>query len=220
MEKQKKALVLGATGLVGSQLIQRLLTDARYSTVNILARRETGIVAEKLNEHIIDFDDLSSGLAYFAVDDVFCCLGTTIKKVGGDKGMFDRIDRQYVLEAATLANQANAERFLWVGALGSAENSPFFYSRVKGKLEKQIKSLGLQEAWVVQPALLLGDREEIRIGEHLASKIWPSLNVLLSGPMAKCRAINGGEVAEVMVALANGNKIDSPMSYMKMSAIS
>lgn len=198
----KQALIVGGTGLVGKHLLKLLLADERYDKVISLGRRSSGLAHDKLEEILIDLDDLAEHESRFAVDDVFCCLGTTMKKAG-DKKVFEKIDRHYVFKAALQAKGAGAKRFIYVSAVAGEKNSPSFHLRIKGYLEDDVASLNLPFAKAVRPSLLLGDREEFRFGEALGAVVYKPLSKLLGGPLRKYRPIEGGEVAQAMLNLAN-----------------
>lgn len=198
----KQALVIGGTGLVGKHLVKLLINDDRYSKVTSLGRRSVGFSAEKLEEIRIELDDLSSEEQRFAVDDVFCCLGTTMKKAG-DRDTFEKIDRHYVFQTAMLAKSAGAKRFIFVSAIAGEKYSVSFHLRIKGLLEEDVADLGLPFYRAVRPSLLLGDREEFRLGESLGAIIYKPLSKLLQGSLKKYRPIEGGEVAQAMINLAN-----------------
>jgi uncharacterized protein YbjT (DUF2867 family) len=198
----KTALVLGSTGLIGKHLLSLLLDDTRYSRVSSLTRRTTGVEHVKLTEQLIDLDEMAEYERCFSVDDVFCCLGTTMKKAG-DRTTFEKIDRHYVFAAAKLAKSAGAKRFLFVSAVAGETKSSSFHLRIKGLLEEDVASLDLPFYRAVRPSLLLGDREEYRLGESMGAAVFKPLSGLLLGSLKKYRPIYGSEVAQAMVNLAN-----------------
>ncbi len=186
----KKALILGASGLVGGQLLRLLLDAPEYERVTALVRRTLGIEHAKLNEVIVNFDALDNYSDQFHVEDVFSCLGTTIKKAKTREAM-NRIDYTYPLEAARLAKRTGVRRFLAVSSMSANPDSSIWYSRMKGNLERDLCRL-------VRPSLLLGQREEFRFGEHAAAWLMPKLAFLLVGNLRKYRAIEGAVVAKAM----------------------
>lgn len=200
--RNKTALVLGGTGLIGKHLLTLLLNDERYSQVSSLTRRTAGIEHTNLTEQLIDLDEMSQYEHSFSVDDVFCCLGTTMKKAG-DRDTFEKVDRHYVFAAAKLAKSAGAKRFLFVSAAAGETNSPSFHLRIKGLLEEDVASLHLPFYRAVRPSLLLGDREEYRLGESMGAAVFKPLSGLLLGSLKKYRPICGSEVAQALMNLAN-----------------
>lgn len=195
------ALVAGATGLVGMALLRRLTADADYREVRVLGRRAPPEAGGKVRFVESDFSNLDALARELAVDDVFCCLGTTIRKAGS-QAEFERVDFHMVVALARAAHRAGAKRFLVVSAVGASEHAAAFYSRVKGRMEKAVRELPFEAVHLVRPSLLLGDRAERRPGEQAAQVLAPWLSPLLRGPLAKYRAIPADEVAAALVTLA------------------
>lgn len=189
-----RALLLGATGLVGSELLSMLLADEAFSEVAVVTRRATGRRHAKLREEIFDLNDLEAHAAAFAADQIFCALGTTIKKAGSQES-FREVDYEYPLRAARLGLAAGAKHYLLVSSLGANAGSRIFYSRVKGELENDLRSLGYPHLTIVRPSLLTGNRDEFRLGE----KVGEALGFLM--PPAY-RPIAAGTVARAMVDAA------------------
>lgn len=196
----KKALVIGASGLVGSALTRLLCEDITYDEIHILVRKSTNWNHIKLKEHIIEFDQLALSTNSFKADSVFCCLGTTIKKAK-TKEAFYQVDHDYVLEAGTLAVRHGAP-FLVISSMGANPNSFFFYSKVKGKLEQSLQKLDLSSLHIFRPSLLLGNRSEFRLGEKLAT---PVSKLLLRGPWNKYKPNHAQSVAKAMVYVSKEN---------------
>lgn len=196
------ALLLGATGLVGSHCLRLLLDDPAYERVRVLVRRAPDVRHPRLETHLVDFDQLEAHAASFAVDDVYCCLGTTMARAGSEAA-FRRVDHDYPVQAAELAAAAGAEQFLMVSALGADPQSRIFYNRVKGEAEAAVKRLPFRAVWVLRPSLLLGDRKELRVGERLASAVSRPLAPLLLGRLRRYRPIQAEEVARAMLRLAH-----------------
>jgi uncharacterized protein YbjT (DUF2867 family) len=198
----KKALILGASGLVGSQLLSCLLQDEQYEQVTILVRQEIDLRHAKLNQLVLDdFMNLEDCRALFHVDDIFCCLGTTMKRAK-TRERFYQVDYTFPMMAATLAKESDAKRFLLVSAMGASEHSIFYYSRVKGEVEKHIQQLNLPTFLIFRPSLLLGKREELRFGEQLAATLSQPLSFLMPGPLQKYRPIQAKQVAQAMHQMA------------------
>jgi uncharacterized protein YbjT (DUF2867 family) len=152
---------------------------------------------------VVDFDALAREADRFAVDHVFCCLGTTIKKAGSQEA-FRRVDLEYPLTAARVALDAGARQFVIVTAVGANSRSPIFYNRVKGELEDALRSLAFPDGiTVLHPSLLLGERTETRAGEAVASVFMRATRPLFGGPLARYRAIEGIEVARAMLRSAD-----------------
>ncbi|AIQ27269.1 MULTISPECIES: oxidoreductase [Paenibacillus] len=198
------ALVLGATGLVGSALTEDLL-NGDWDEVRVLVRRPLKLQHAKLRQIQIDWDQLGQYKEQFAgVYAVFCCLGTTIKQAGSQE-QFEKVDLDYPLAAAALAKDYGVKQFLAVSSMGANAKSRNFYSRTKGRAEDGLIAAGFHGLHLFRPSLLLGDREEFRLGERTASVIMKALDFAMVGKAAKYRAIPAAKVARAMrnIALAD-----------------
>lgn len=194
----KRALVIGATGLVGKELVGQLLEDPAYRSVAVIVRRELSFRHPDLQVVLVeDLGQMGDRPQAFAADAVFCCLGTTIK-TAGSREAFRQVDLDYPVLAARLALQAGARQFAVISSMGASEGSPIFYSRVKGELERRLRELGLPALHIVRPSLLLGHREEKRRGEIAAAAVSRALPFIWTGPLRKYRPIQAAEVAAAM----------------------
>lgn len=198
------AVVLGATGLVGSALTEDLL-NGKWAEVRVLLRRPMKLRHPGLKQVIIDWERLAEYKEQFAgAYAVFCCLGTTIKKAGSQE-KFERVDLEYPLAAATLAKTCGVKQFLAVSSMGANVKSRAFYSRTKGKLENGLGSIGFQGLHLFRPSLLLGDREESRPGERVAAIVMKALDFAMVGKAAKYRAVPAAKVARAMMNIAQAD---------------
>jgi uncharacterized protein YbjT (DUF2867 family) len=202
---EKNALVIGATGLVGRELVQLLTEENNYSTVTVLTRRKS-FEHPLIKEVVVDFSNLAAYREEFTADDVFCCIGTTIKKAGSQAEM-KKIDLEYPVEIARLAYEMGAKQLLAISAIGADNNSKIFYSKLKGEFEIQLRDIGYPSITILRPSLLLGNRNEFRLGEKLSSYLLPPLHFLLVGGLRKYRGIKASSVAAAMSKLARKNKI-------------
>ena len=195
------ALVAGGSGLVGSRLL-RVLGDApEYSRVLALSRRPLSFEHPRVANRVMRFEALEQELRGLKCDDAYCCLGTTLR-VAGNPAAFRAVDHDLVLAFARLARQAGAQRFVLVSAAGAEARSRLFYLRVKGETERDLEALRFAALDVMQPALLLGARREFRLGESLARLVAPLVNPLLIGRLSAWRAVDAGELARAMLAVA------------------
>lgn len=204
-----KVLLLGASGLVGQSCLEHLLRRPQVHEVVAPTRRSLQLRDRTLHNVLIDFDRLDEYPELFEVDAILCCLGTTIKQAGSRQN-FEKVDYEYCTEAAELGRAQSAKAFYLVSAMGSSEGSPFFYSRVKGKLEARLQTLEYPVLSIYHPSLLLGSREELRLGETVAAKVMPILNPLMKGAMKPYRAIHGDTVARAMVNECISNHLHCP----------
>ena len=166
-------LLAGATGLVGGECLTLLAADPDVATVVALVRRPPDpatVHHRKLRFEQVDFEQLGLHRRLLQVDQVICALGTTIRKAGSREA-FRRVDFDYPLAIARLARQQGARHFLLVSAAGASSASRVFYSRVKGELEEAIATLGYPSFTIVRPSLLLGDRDEFRLGEEVGKRL-------------------------------------------------
>ena len=201
----RKALVLGATGLVGNACLESLLASNEYDLVRVLSRRELDLEHPKLDCRVVDLDDMEACAEQFQVDDVFCCLGTTMKKAGSRQA-FRHVDHDLVLLAGKLALRAGVQRFLVVSAINANARSPFFYSRVKGQVERGLKELGLPLLAIFQPSLLRGERKDKRPAEDWGNLLNRGVEPLTRWTDAHWLPVDGSKVADAMVGMA----IDGP----------
>ncbi|MBN2079061.1 MAG: oxidoreductase [Spirochaetes bacterium] len=202
--KEKRAVLIGATGLVGNALLRHLLSIDLYDAVFALVRRDLNCEHERLVRHIVNFNRLEDHRGLFAVDDVFCCLGTT-KAKAGSREAFRIVDYDYPVRASRIARSMGARRFFIVTAIGARPDSPFFYNRVKGEVEREIASAGFEATHIFRPSLLLGERAERRPGEDFAQFMAPLMRLVMRGPLRDYLPVRAEDVARAMVRAAGGS---------------
>lgn len=200
----RKAVVVGASGLIGKELVQLLLSESVYTVVTLIVRRPTGITHPKLHEKVIDFDRLEQTDVNLTGADVFCTLGTTIKKAGTQEA-FRQVDYVYPLVLGRMAKAQGAKQFLIVTSMGANSLSRTFYTRVKGEIEEALRGLSLPALHIFRPSLLLGNREEYRMGERIMSSVSGMLSFLFTGPLKKYSPIKARSVAKAMLHMAQGD---------------
>ena len=195
------AVVLGATGLTGNSLVTLLLHDKRFSKVKVLLRTPSLKQRPGLEPVIVDFDDTESLETALQGDVLFCCIGTTIAKAG-TKENFRKVDFEIPVRCATIARRQGMKQFLLVSAVGANPTSVTFYSRVKGETEKAIESLGFPACHIFRPSVLLGARQEFRLGEWIGKFLILVFYFLLQGSWRKYRPIKAVNVAKAMINVA------------------
>ena len=200
--KRKTALIVGATSLVGKELVKLLIASNEYEKVIVWVRRSLGINHKKLQEEHINFEKLESYEIQQDVAHVYCCLGTTINKAGS-KEAFQRVDLTYPLLLAEKAKVAGVLQFIVISAIGASKDSKVFYSRTKGEMEEALQNLDLPGLHIIRPSLLLGKREEFRIGEGLAAMFTAIVPFLFTGVLKKYKPIPAEMVAYAMYRIAN-----------------
>ncbi len=202
--KKISVAVIGASGLVGNELLSLLIRDERFGQIHLLNRRHLGKVHPKLIEHTIDFSDPSAMRnALTECNVIFCTIGTTLKKVKGDKNIYRQIDFEIPLKAALIGKELGVEQFLLVTAYSANSKSRNFYLRLKGEVEEAIQSLHLPSFSVFHPSVLLGKRKEFRPAELLAIKLLPFLEWMFP---FNYRSIRASVVAKAMASAAIENK--------------
>lgn len=149
-----KALVIGATGAVGQDLVEQLIEDEGFSQVHVFVRRAMGKVSDKLVEHIVDFDDMSAWQEELQGDVLFSCLGTTLKDAGSKQAQW-KVDYEYQFQAAKAAAENKVARYVLVSSLGANQQSPVFYLKLKGALDEAVKALAFKYKGIVRPASLI-----------------------------------------------------------------
>ena len=196
MTKAKTALIAGATGLVGGELLKQLLEGDRYHKVIVVTRRELGLRARhpKARQVLVDFAKLEQYAEDLRADHVFCTLGTTIARAGS-QAEFVKVDLDYPLRLARVTLGQGARHYSIVTALGASKSSPFFYSRVKGSVEAELESMGWPSLALLRPSVIAGHRAERRPAEQLSQ-------VLLRYAPATWRSVPAADIAACMIEVA------------------
>lgn len=201
------AVVIGSTGFIGHELVQQLLHDSAFSKVRILVRRPVGLSHIKLETAVVNFDDLPQLRKELGQGDcIFCCIGTTNKKVKGDKAAYRKIDVDIPLNVAKMAKEAGFGQYLLVSSAGANATSASFYLKIKGEVEQAIANVKFAAFHVFRPGILLGERNEERVVETIGKTVMTTLKSLLVGPLEKYRGIEGSAVANAMVSAAKSDK--------------
>ena len=196
----KTALIAGASGLTGSYLLQHLLEQQTYDKIKVFVRKPLDIESPALEQILYDYDNPAP--EQITADHVYCFLGTTIKKAGS-KEAFRKVDYEYPLEIARIAQQNGAEKFALVSAVGADKRSMFFYNRGKGELEEAIQEIPYQAIYIMRPSMLLGPRKENRPGEAFGKAIMKPLRFVLPKNM---KPVHASKVAACMAEKMNGNE--------------
>ncbi len=195
----KTVLIIGGTGLTGKKLTRLLLADKRYQHVKLLVRKPMDIIYEKLEQIPYDFD--SPDYNKIVADELFCCLGTTIKNAGSKKAFY-QVDYEYVLQTAQVAYKYGCRKFAMVSSMGANKKSMFFYNKTKGEIEEAVTKIGFESCLIFRPSLLLGHRSHVRFGESIAQIVLPKIAFLLP---QKYRPIQSKSVAAAMQLVMNAD---------------
>ncbi|MDB5062310.1 MAG: nucleoside-diphosphate sugar epimerase [Mucilaginibacter sp.] len=192
-----KAIIAGASGLIGSNLLNILLEHHQYDEVSVLVRKELPFHHKKLVQLVIDFDELNNYAEAITGHALFCCLGTTKAKTP-NKEEYRKIDHDYPLRLAQFAKQNGVSQFHLVSSIGANAKSATFYLKLKGELEEDIQKLKLTTLHIYQPSMLIGDRKENRLAEKILGIIFKIIDPLLVGRFKKYRSIKASTVANAM----------------------
>ena len=195
----KTAIVIGATGLVGKSLVDRLATESDIEKVITITRRPVEYQSDQIVNEVVNFDELEKHSDIFRGDILFSCLGTTAKQAGSIANQ-RKVDFEYQYQAAKIASENGVGHYILVSSSGADANSRSPYLKMKGELEDEVSSLAFQRLSILQPSLLIGERESFRLGETLGSWILPLLCKLPF--LKKYRPISGNEVAKKMVSVS------------------
>lgn len=198
---KKTALLAGATGLVGSALLPLLLASGRYAKVIVVGRRPVAVQHPKLVQVVTELDQLEHERLRLIADDVFCCLGTTIRQAGSQEAFY-KVDFLYVVQLAALTAANFAAQFLVVSSLGADVHSRFYYSRVKGEMEEAVRQTPFRAIHIFRPSLLLGKRAPPRLGERFGAAVLALARPLLRGGWRKYRPVAAATVAQAMLRAA------------------
>jgi uncharacterized protein YbjT (DUF2867 family) len=199
--EQRSAVLLGAEGLIGKELLYLLLDNKLYEKVTVFVQKTLPIQHEKLRQIRTSFDDLKQYEKEFEVDHVFCCIGSTMKQ-SGTKAQFLKADYEYPLAAAKCAESQKARSFLAVTSIGANLRSPFFYIKVKGQAEEDICQLYIRSTHFFRPSVLIGKRERIGLYEKAIFSLMRLFSFAFVGKYRKYKPIKCENVAKAMVAAA------------------
>ncbi len=194
----RTAIIAGASGLIGKELVQKLISSDQYRRIYVLSRKKSGLVNEKITELVIDFDQIDQLKFDEPIDDLFCTLGTTMKQAGSREN-FKKVDYEYIVALANLGKRAGASKFLVISAMGANSKSAVFYNKIKGMTEDALKNIGFDQLIILRPSLLLGKRAEKRFAEGLSGIFMKAFNFLIPD---NYKAIKAEMVAESMSKMA------------------
>jgi uncharacterized protein YbjT (DUF2867 family) len=195
---KKTAIIIGATGLTGSILLKKLLKDPSFEKIKLFSRSSVEMNYPKIEEHLIDMFQLEKHSDAFNADVVFCCIGTTKSKTP-DKETYKKIDYGIPVTAAKLAKQNGIDTFIVISALGADADSSIFYNKTKGEMQRDVINQNIEKTYILQPSLIIGDRDENRFGENVATFSMKIFGFLIP---KKYKMIKAETIAEAMMILA------------------
>lgn len=197
--KESTALVIGATGLIGSELVKILCETEGYTQLVALVRKWNGPSHPKLKVIVVSFDEIKAmEQAIPEGQTVFCCVGTTQRKVSGDLNAYRKVDFDIAVNTARIARAKNYQKYMLMSSVGANKNASNFYLRLKGEVEEAIVNVGFKHTGIFRPSVLIGPRPEKRIGESVGAFLTKLLSVFLQGGLSKYRAIQAATVARAM----------------------
>ena len=205
---KKTAILLGATGLTGSILLEKLLNDDRYNTIKLFSRKKIEGLPSKIKQFVGDLLELENFKKDFTADEVFCCIGTTAKKTP-DKVLYKKIDYGIPVTAVKLSKANGIPTFLAISALGANTQSAIFYSKTKGEMEQAVLSEKINKTHILQPSIIGGGRQEKRIGEKIGLVVFKFIQPLFLGKLKKYRITKAENIAQTMINLANSKSTET-----------
>src|SRR6266487_1606230 len=201
--QSQRAVVIGATGLIGNHVVETLLNDDAFNKVRVLVRKSYLITHPTLEIKMADFNNINDyGAKMGDGDFIFCCIGTTLNKVKGNKEAYRKVDYDIAVNAARIAWSQGFKKYLLVSSVGANANSSNFYLKLKGEVERDVSSISFESFHIFQPSMLLGKRNEFRFGELTGKGLMKPLSFLLMGSLRKYKPIQAKDVAKAMVAAA------------------
>ena len=201
----KTAIIIGATGLTGSLVLEQLLANSDYEKIKLFSRTSSGVNHPKVEEYIVDLMKLENSKSDFTADEVYCCIGTTKKKTP-DQEKYKAIDFGIPAAAAKLCSENGIEVMAVVSAIGANPKSKIFYNRTKGEMEQDVLKEGIERTYILRPSFIGGSRQEKRAGEKVGIAVFKFLKPLFFGGLKKYAIIDASVIASRMIQLANSNE--------------
>ena len=200
----KTALLFGATGLVGSHILNLLIINNNYSKIKVFVRSSIELNDPKIEIIQTDFNNLKNHREDIKGDDCFFCIGTT-KKNSPDKNEYKRVELEVPKQVAQIAKSNLVNSFVFVSSGYADPKSSGDYLKFKGLVEEELKRLNFSKLGIMRPSFLLGNRQEKRVGEKIGIFVFKLLSPLFLGPLKKMKPIHSATVAKAMVKIANEN---------------
>lgn len=198
---QYTVIILGATGLTGKTLLQKLLASSQIKEVKHFGRRSVGFEHEKLSEYITNLQFIMEYADKFTADVVYCCIGTTSSKTKTYRE-YEQVDKDIPVNVAKLCERNKVKKLLVISSMGANENSVFEYPRIKGEMQNEVLSYSIPEIYILQPSIIGGKREEARLAESAGKLVMAIVDPLMKGPLRKFKMIEPEEIANAMLQLS------------------
>jgi uncharacterized protein YbjT (DUF2867 family) len=201
---KKTAIILGASGLTGAIVLEKLLNDDRYDSIKLFSRKRIDGLSSKVKQYIGDLLSIETFKKDFTGDDVYCCIGTTAKKTP-NKIEYKAIDYGIPVAAASLAKANKINTFVVVSSIGANSKSSAFYTRTKGEMERDVLSKKVEYTYILQPSIIDGNRKEQRLGEKIGLIVFKIFQPLFLGKLNKYKITEAEHIAQAMINLANSS---------------
>lgn len=205
MKNKKHAIVIGANGLIGSELTKQLAEDDSYEKVTLLARRPIETSHEKIELQIIDFRDLHKDWDLFKCDEMFYCLGTT-RSEAPKKADYYKIEHDYCMNIAKISHHNKVKKFLYISSSGANPKSIFYYLKIRGEVEQELAAIGFDSLHIFRPYVLLGKREMVRFGESFAQFFLKLFNFMMIGFLKNIKGMPSPLLAKAMIHSAKKDR--------------
>jgi uncharacterized protein YbjT (DUF2867 family) len=199
---KKTAIILGATGLTGSILLQKLIKDDRYESIKLFSRSKIEGLPKKVTQFLGDLLKIEQFKADFTADELYCCIGTTAKKTP-NKALYKKIDYGIPVTSAKLSKENGINTFLVISAMGANTKSSVFYNKTKGDMERDVLQQHIKNTYVLRPSLIGGQRKEHRILEKIGLTVFKVIEPLFIGKLKQYKIIDPENIAQAMINLAN-----------------
>lgn len=205
MKEKKHAIIVGANGLIGKELTNKLLLDERYEKVTLVTRRFIDIEHEKLELKIVDYRDLHKDWDAFKCDDLYYCLGTT-RNDTPKKADYFKVEHDYVINIAKISHHNKVNKFLYVSSSGANPRSIFPYLKIRGQVEESLTTVGFEALHIFRPYVLLGKRDVVRFGESFAQFFLKIFNFMMVGFLKNIKGMPAPLLSAAMVHFAHKNQ--------------
>lgn len=199
----KSAIILGATGLTGSYVLDKLLANNNYNKIIVFSRRELEVKHDKLEVIVCDLLNLEEQKEKFKADEVYVCIGTTNMKTPNKK-LYRDIDFGIPVTAAQLCRENSIDTIAVMSSLGASASSSVFYPKIKGEMENSVLEMELPNTYLLRPSMIMGPRKERRFGETMGKMLAFIISPILVGPLKKYKGIHSEAIADGMINLCNG----------------
>lgn len=200
-------VLIGATGLVGSEVLNQLLSEEKVSKINVLTRKKIDIHSPKVMNYVVDFENEEDLKNAIHGDAIVCCIGTTKAKTP-NVGEYEKIDRDIPIRLAKIGKENGIHQYHLISAIGANKNSSINYNRIKGEAEEGVLAAGIPKTLIYRPGMLIGKRNESRPGEFIAQKLSFLLDFFMLGSMKKYHSVKAEYLASRIVRNCLNDRID------------